>query len=232
MSSHIHEVVLGETDPLGDFLHRLHSTFGLWLNKIDGGLGKVFAERPTRSRFLPMRAWRASSPTLTTTPCVQAWCVVRPTPTGRATERSSVKLARPNFWRSSGRSRRSGIRRLLPVALRSTTMSCRARRTRETHRSPDLDRPASRPRAACSSRPPRTSTSRATTSRGPSPRAVCLSFGGRRCGEAGVRTEWSPPRRRAGCFGPLVSRLVRRAEPDPTTDAGATRCVPDDTTAE
>lgn len=46
MSSHVHTVPHGETEPLGSFLHRVNGTFGAWTNRRENGFGKVFAERP------------------------------------------------------------------------------------------------------------------------------------------------------------------------------------------
>lgn len=46
MSSHVHKAAFGNDQPLGSFLHALNGTFGFWLNRHEGGLGKVFAERP------------------------------------------------------------------------------------------------------------------------------------------------------------------------------------------
>lgn len=47
MSSHVHKVGVGDELPLGSFLHSLNTSFGAWLNKYEGGFGKVFAERPS-----------------------------------------------------------------------------------------------------------------------------------------------------------------------------------------
>ncbi len=47
MSSHIHWALCSNGDPLSKLLHPMHTRFGLWWNRKNGGLGKVFAERPT-----------------------------------------------------------------------------------------------------------------------------------------------------------------------------------------
>jgi len=46
MSTHTHLVTLDGDDPVGTFLHPLHTGFARWWNIAYGGLGPVFAERP------------------------------------------------------------------------------------------------------------------------------------------------------------------------------------------
>ncbi len=47
MSSHVHLALLGYEARIGNFLHRLDTSFGRWWNDTHGGFGPVFAERPS-----------------------------------------------------------------------------------------------------------------------------------------------------------------------------------------
>jgi len=47
MSTHVHWAITETTDPHRAFLHPLHSKFGRCWNRVHGGFGPVFAERPT-----------------------------------------------------------------------------------------------------------------------------------------------------------------------------------------
>lgn len=97
MSSHVHKVCLGENEPLGGFLHSLNTSFGLWLNKNDGGLGKVFAERPSSIPITTDEGLARAIAYIHNNP-VRAGVVVCPSDTDWTSHRAFIGEAEPPGW--------------------------------------------------------------------------------------------------------------------------------------